>query len=67
MDRRRLLKGAMLGAAWDVRAGNYMGGRLIDFSQACTAPHIELDWNSELFSPGLVKECATKDMVDFDL
>lgn len=28
---------------WNVREGNYLGGRLVDFSQALVVPHIDLD------------------------
>lgn len=35
---------------WDVRVDNYRGGRLVDFSQAHTAPHMKLDWNSAVFT-----------------
>lgn len=51
---------------WDVRADNYRAGRLIDFSQAHTAPHMELDWNSTVYSREQVMECCVRDLACFD-
>lgn len=51
---------------WDVRADNYRGGRLVDFSQAHTAPHMELEWDSPVYSRSQVMECCVRDQVCFD-
>ncbi|KAG7292883.1 hypothetical protein NEMBOFW57_002928 [Staphylotrichum longicolle] len=51
---------------WDVRADNYRAGRLIDFSQAHTVPHMELDWNSAIYSRSHVMETCVRDLACFD-
>ncbi len=52
--------------AWDVRDDNYRAGRLVDFSQARTVPHMELDWNSTAYHPDQVKQCCVQDLAYFD-
>ncbi|KAM4058911.1 kinetochore sim4 complex subunit FTA2 domain-containing protein [Hirsutella rhossiliensis] len=51
---------------WDVREDNYRGGLLIDFSQAHTAPHMQLDFTSKLFTSASVMECCVRDQACFD-
>ncbi|AEO70537.1 uncharacterized protein THITE_2122138 [Thermothielavioides terrestris NRRL 8126] len=51
---------------WDVRADNYRAGRIVDFSQAHTAPHMELDWNSTAYARSQVMDCCVRDRACFD-
>jgi hypothetical protein len=51
---------------WDVRTDNYRAGRLVDFSQAHTAPHIALDWNSTIYSRCHIMETCVRDQACFD-
>ena len=65
--RRDILDLNRLGVVvWDVRADNYRGGHLVDFSQAHTVPHIELDWNSTVYDRDQIKECCVRDLALFD-
>lgn len=50
---------------WDLREDNYMGGRVIDFSEAITAPHLKLCWDQDLVSQQQVMEWCTRDMLCF--
>ena len=57
--RRDILDLNRLGVVvWDVRADNYRAGQLVDFSQAHTVPHIELDWNSTVYDRDQIRECC---------
>jgi hypothetical protein len=51
---------------WDVRTDNYRAGQLVDFSQAHTAPHMELDWNSTIYSHCHIMETCVRDQACFD-
>jgi hypothetical protein len=51
---------------WDVRADNYRAGLLVDFSQAHTAPHIELNWNSTIYTREQIMETCVRDLACFD-
>lgn len=51
---------------WDIREDNYRCGRLVDFSQARTSPHMELDLHSALVPRNVVAECCVRDQACFD-
>lgn len=52
--------------AFDLRKGNYMNGKIVDFSQAHTVPHIELDWISSWNPQSRITELCAKDYICFD-
>jgi hypothetical protein len=51
---------------WDIRAENYIDGRLVDLSQACVSPHPALDWDSTIVPRNMVQEWCTRDQLCFD-
>lgn len=51
---------------WDLRADNYADGKVLDFSQACTAPHMQLGWNAGAVPEFVVQQTCNQDMVCFD-
>lgn len=51
---------------WDVREDNYLRGRLVDFSQACVKPHMDLEWDSKIIGSAEVKWCCARDRACFD-
>lgn len=51
---------------WDLRSDNYAGGRIVDFSQAKTVPHIELSWDGVAFSREKVIETCARDYQNLD-
>ncbi|KAK0637139.1 kinetochore Sim4 complex subunit FTA2-domain-containing protein [Bombardia bombarda] len=52
---------------WDLRADNYCAGRIIDFSQARTVPHMELDFSlKDVYSHWTQVQCCLNDYFAFD-
>lgn len=51
---------------YDVRLGNYINGNLIDFSQAHTVPHFDLDLNSRMNTRSTIAKLCAHDLADFD-
>lgn len=51
---------------FDLREGNYLGGRLVDFSQAHTTPHYALDLQSTWISNSSVRDLCARDLICFD-
>ena len=48
----------------DVRQDNYVNGKLVDFSQSCTKPHVMLD--ASFRSQNLIDKEIQGDLRDFD-
>jgi hypothetical protein len=51
---------------WDVKDDMYLGGSLIDLSQARTVPHIELDLQSGIWERDYIISQGTSDYERFD-
>ncbi|KFH43037.1 hypothetical protein ACRE_062450 [Hapsidospora chrysogenum ATCC 11550] len=50
----------------DIRAENYIDGRLVDLSKAYVSPHPALDWDSTIVPRDMVQEFCTRDQLCFD-
>jgi hypothetical protein len=51
---------------WDVKEDAYLGGTLVDFSQARSQPHVYLDWSAGFWSKEDVLKEGLTDYARFD-
>lgn len=51
---------------YDLRIGNYLDGKIIDFSQARTSPHFELVLDNPLLNIEAVRSLCAVDFENFD-